>query len=181
MDSSLFHSLKGDNIYFKSLSTADAGEIHDYASDEDVSRFIGWELKNNLNETRDYVEEMLKRESAGTHLYASIVLKSSQKIIGTAMIVNFDKKANHAEVGYVFHKDFWGKGYGTEAVVLMSSFAFNELKLHKLHACIVDANIGSSRVLEKNGFELEGRLKDYFYIDDKYFDEIIYGKLKTFK
>jgi ribosomal-protein-alanine N-acetyltransferase len=179
MNTNLFHNLEGKNIYFKALSKSDAEEIHNYASDVDVSRFIGWRLMNTLNETRDYIEVMLNREPAGTHLYASIVLKSTQVIIGTAMIFNFDQSAQHAEIGYVFHKDHWGKGYGTEIVTLMNDFAFNSLNLHKLHANVTHANIGSVRVLEKNGFKLVGRLKDYYFIEDKYYDELFFEKLHS--
>lgn len=178
MNTSLFHGLEGRNITFKDLSTNDAQEIHSYASDEDVSRFIGWKLMKNLSETNNHIKEMLKRESAGTHLYASIVLKSTQEIIGTAMIFNFDHEAKHAEIGYVFHHNHWGKGYGTETVSLMSDFAFSSLDLHKLHARVVDTNVGSIRVLEKNGFELEGRLRDFYFIDDLYYDGMIFGKLR---
>lgn len=179
MNKSLFHRLEGENICFKSLSISDAEEIHSYASDENVSRFIGWKLMHTLDETRDYIEEMMKRESVGTHLYASIVLKSTQVIIGTAMIFNFNLEAKHAEIGYVFHSDHWGKGYGTEAIALMNDFAFESLNLNKLHACVVDANIGSSRILEKNGFELEGRLKYYYFIDGVYYDNLSFGKIKS--
>lgn len=177
MNSGLFHSLIGEKVYFKALSMEDSQEIHDYASDNDVSRFIGWDLMNTLDETRELVELMLKREAAGTHLYASIVLSSNQAIIGTAMIFNFDQEANQAEIGYVFHKDYWGKGYGTETAALMSDFAFKTLNLHKLHASVTDANIGSARVLEKNGFDLEGRLKDHYFIEDKYYDSLLFGKI----
>jgi [ribosomal protein S5]-alanine N-acetyltransferase len=173
----LFHSLEGEQVYFKALNIDDVQEIHDYASDKEVSRFIGWNLMNTLNETRELIETMIQRESEGTHLYASIVLKSTQAIIGTAMIFNFDRVANHAEIGYVFHKDYWGKGYGTEIVALMSDFAFTSLNLHKLHACVVDANIGSARILEKNGYELEGRLKDHYFIEDQYYDSLLFGKI----
>ncbi|HHY28233.1 MAG TPA: GNAT family N-acetyltransferase [Desulfitobacterium dehalogenans] len=177
MNTSLFHSLEGENICFKSLSTNDAKDIHNYASDEEVSRFIGWNLMNTLNETREHIETMIERESAGTHLYASIVLKSTQAVIGTAMIFNFNPKANHAEIGYVLHKKYWGKSYGTESVTLMSNFALTSLNLHKLHASVVDANIGSARILEKNGYELEGRLKDHYFIEDKYYDALLFGKI----
>lgn len=179
MDESLFHKLEGKDIYFKALNTKDVNEIHQYASDEEVSRFIGWRLMNTIDETRNHIEEMLKRESAGTHLYASVVLKATEVIIGTAMIFGFDKEANHAEIGYVFNKAYWGKGYCTEATNLMSNFAFEVLELHKLHARVVDTNNGSIRVLEKNGFELEGKLKDYFFIEGRYYDELIFGKLQT--
>ncbi|MDF2890108.1 MAG: N-acetyltransferase [Clostridia bacterium] len=178
MNTSLFHGLKGEKIHFKALNTSDAQEIHSYASDEEVSRFIGWPLMKTLDETHNYIEEMIRREAACTHLYASIVLKSTQKIIGTAMIFNFDREAKHAEIGYVFHSSHWGKGYGTETVALMNDFAFDLLKLHKLHARVVEANVGSIRVLEKNSFELEGRLKDYHFIEGSYYDSMLLGKLR---
>lgn len=179
MDTRLFHDLQGENIYFKSLSITDSAKIHKYASDTDVSRFIGWRLMNDVDETREYIEEMMKREAAGTHIYASIVLRTTQEIIGTAMIFNFDNEAKHAEIGYVFHKDHWGQGYGTQAVILMNDFAFESLKLHKLHARVVDRNIGSIRVLERNGFELEGRFKDYYFIEDEYCEGLFFGKVRS--
>jgi len=179
MSTSIFHGLEVGDICFKSLSTKDVKEIHSYASDENVSRFIGWQLMKTMDETHNHVEEMLKRESAGTHLYASVVLKSTQAIIGTAMIFNFNHEAKHAEIGYVSHSGYWGMGYGTESIALMNNFAFETLKLHKLHARVVDTNIGSVRALEKNGFELEGRFKDYYFIDGAYYDGLFFGKLQS--
>lgn len=176
MSANLFHDLEEENIYFKALDTKDAQEIHSYASDKNVKKFIGWPLMKTLDETHNYIEEMLRRESAGTHLYASVVLKETNEIIGTAMIFGFDHEAKHAEIGYVFHSKHWGKGYGTETVALMDNFAFNSLNLRKLHARVVDANVGSARVLEKNGFELEGRLKDYYYIENSFHDMLMFGK-----
>lgn len=177
MNKQLFHNLESELILFKSLNIFDAVQIHEFASDKDVSRYIGWSLMDNLEDTKQHVEEMIKKEELGTHLYASILLKNTQKIIGTAMIFNFDNQANHAEIGYVFHKDYWGNGYGTQAVELMSDFAFKILNLHKLHARIVDKNIGSVRILERNGFDLEGKLKDYYFIDGDYCHGLFFGKI----
>ncbi|MGE6375737.1 GNAT family N-acetyltransferase [Peribacillus muralis] len=173
----LFHSLEGEKIYFKALRIEDVQEIHHYASDQKVSRFIGWDLMSTLEDTRQFIEIMLKRESEGTHLYSSIVEKITHEIIGTAIIFNFDQEANQAEVGYVLHKQHWDKGYGTEIVALISDFAFKSLNLHKLHATVVHANIGSARILEKNSYELEGRLKDHYFIEDKYYDALLFGKI----
>ncbi|MEL1134549.1 GNAT family N-acetyltransferase [Desulfitobacterium sp. THU1] len=179
MGACAFHCLEGKDIYFKSLKIEDAQEIHAYTSDQEVSKFIGWPLMNTLDETREHIATMLKRESAGTHFYASIALKSNQIIIGTAMIFNIDRIANHAEIGYVLHKKYWGKGYGTESVALISAFAFEALNLHKLCASVVDANIGSARILEKNGYELEGRLKDHYFLEKKYYNALLFGKIKA--
>jgi RimJ/RimL family protein N-acetyltransferase len=51
-------------------------------------------------------------------------------------------------------------GYATEAVELASSYALNYLELETLLASIYEGNVGSRRVLEKNGYRLAGRFKD---------------------
>ncbi len=177
MNNTLFHSLEGEKLKFKQMITKDSEVVHGFASDPDVSRFIGWPLTRSLEETKDYVEKMIRRDESGSHIYANIIDKSTNELIGTAMVFNFDEAAKHAEIGYVFHKDVWGRGFCTETVKLICDFAFNELGLHKLHAQVNAANIGSSRVLEKNGFELEGRLRDYHFVDGQYYDSLFYGKL----
>lgn len=177
MDTNLFHMLDGDNLYFKLLSLDDAIAIHRFASDERVAKYIGWNLTHNLEETLELIEGMIKKESTGTSLYASIVHKQTDKVIGTCMFFNFNMEAKHAEIGYVLSASYWDKGYGSEIVRIMHDYGLEYLELHKLHARVVDVNIGSSKVLEKNGFSLEGRLKDYFFIDDKYYDGLLFGKI----
>jgi [ribosomal protein S5]-alanine N-acetyltransferase len=177
MDIKIFHSLENEEICFKALSVSDCMDIHNFASDEVVSRYIGWNLMKNVKETNDFIEDMIKREIEGTYLYASVELKATGKVIGIVMLFNIDKEANHAEVGYVFDKAYWGKGYGTNSVKLINEFAFNICKLNKLCARVVDGNSGSSQILLKNGFELEGRLRDQYYVEGKYCDSLLYGKL----
>ncbi|GAB6110147.1 GNAT family N-acetyltransferase [Fusibacter bizertensis] len=177
MNSGLFHVLEGENVYFKALSLDDVQEIHHYASDKEVKRFIGWNLMHNLDETFNHVDLMIKRELAGTHLYASVVLKSNHLIIGTVMLFDFDEVSELAEIGYVFHRDFWGKGYGTESIALITEFAFDSLKLHKIKANVVDINIGSIKLLEKNGYQLEGREKNKSFIEGNYYDLLHFAKV----
>lgn len=177
MDTNLFHMLDGENLYFKLLSLDDAIAIHRFASDENVARYIGWNLSHSFEETLQLIEGMIEKELAGTSQYASIVHKKTDKVIGTCMFFNFNMEAKHTELGYVLSANYWGKGYGTEIVTIMCDYALEYLELHKLHARVVDVNIGSSRVLEKNGFVLEGRLKDYYYIDEQYYDGLFFGKI----
>jgi ribosomal-protein-alanine N-acetyltransferase len=177
MSISIFHGLQGEKIYFKALSIDDVEAIHSYASDPNVKKFIGWPLMKTLEDTRKHIEGMIQKEEAGTHQFVSIVLKENNEVIGTAIVFNFDKEANNAEIGYVLHADHWGKGYGTEVVALVSDYVFKTLKLHRLHARVVHVNTGSARILEKNGFDLEGRLREHHFIDGKYYDCLIYGKL----
>lgn len=173
-----FNALTSERLYFCPIDTIDSEAIHAYASDTEVSRYIGWALKQTLQETKDYVEEMIRREKLGTHLYATVKLKDTHRVIGTVMLFNFDHEAKNAEVGYVFHRQYWGRGYCSEALKMIDYFAFNTLKLHRVHARVVSGNGASARVLEKNNYLREGRLRDHYRIDNQFNDCLIYGKLQ---
>lgn len=64
-----------------------------------------------------------------------------------------------AELGYWLGVESWGKGLATEAVGLALRFAFGDLGLFRVYASTFAANVASRRVLEKNGFQLEGVLR----------------------
>ena len=174
-----FHGLGDDTIGFKALNTADAAAIHEYASDPEVSRYIGWRLMKSQDETYQHVETMIKRETELIQLYASVYLRETGEIIGTVMLFNMELEAANAEIGYVFRKDAWGKGYGSRSIALISDFVFNTLKFHRLYANVAAENVGSGKILLKNGFLLEGRLKDHYLVEERYCDRLIYGKLAT--
>jgi ribosomal-protein-alanine N-acetyltransferase len=167
--------LHGKRIDFQPISLAIAEELHEYASNGDVSRFIGWPLTNSLEESKEYVKKLLDNEIKHTHQYASIVLKETNKHIGTMMLFAFNDTAKHAEIGFVLHQDYWNKGYISEAVRILLAYLKDENIMHKLCARVVSSNMGSSKVLEKNGFKLEGTLVDQFFIEGKYYDSLQYG------
>ena len=60
---------------------------------------------------------------------------------------------------FIGDKSCWGLGYASEAIGLVCNWGFKELDLQKLNAGIYAGNLGSRRAFEKNGFELEGTLR----------------------
>lgn len=160
MKISQFHGMESARLQLRKISMDDAAEMFAYLSDEEVSRYIGWKLMHTLEDTHAHIGTLLAREEAGTHLYASVVLKATGTVIGNAMLFNMVAGEGRAEIGYVFHKAYWGQGYGTECVAMMDGFAFEELQLDTLYACADAANIPSARILEKNGYRLDETLAD---------------------
>jgi len=67
-----------------------------------------------------------------------------------------------------------GKGVATFAISKIISLARSKYKLNKLFAGVADKNEGSKKVLEKNGFILEGVRKKHVYLNNKFHDELIY-------
>ena len=63
-----------------------------------------------------------------------------------------------------FNKEFWGKGYAIEAILLLKHFAFENIGIKKLTAGMYSDNITSLRAFMKAGFSLEGILKSHYIL-----------------
>jgi RimJ/RimL family protein N-acetyltransferase len=70
-------------------------------------------------------------------------------------------------------KEYWGKGYGSEAKMLLLDYAFNTLNLRKVCSVVLAFNERSYRYSLKCGYKEEGRLKEQSYRQGKYWDEIL--------
>lgn len=101
------------------------------------------------------------------------------KVIGNITVERLpDVRKNDGELGFVFAREYWGKGIATEAAKLICDIAFRELSLNRLTAQVYEGNIASRRVLEKCGFTLEGNFKNAVTKGDKVYNLLILGKLK---
>jgi ribosomal-protein-alanine N-acetyltransferase len=83
-----------------------------------------------------------------------------------------------AEIGYWLGESFWGWGIMSEAVPALTEWAFAELHLVRLHAAVYARNPASARILEKAGYEYEGRLRARYFRDGEYIDGLLYAKLR---
>lgn len=83
------------------------------------------------------------------------------------------------ELGYWIGKNYWGKGFATEAVNRMIQFGFIELGLNRIWASAISRNRSSIKVLEKSGLRKEGTLRKNRLLLNTYEDVDVYGILKT--
>lgn len=84
-----------------------------------------------------------------------------------------------AEVGYTLSAAYHRQGFGTEALGLLVERAFSEPDIHRLEAvCAVD-NEPSWRLLERQGFQREGRLRGYYQINGRRVDHYLYARLRA--
>jgi RimJ/RimL family protein N-acetyltransferase len=106
---------------------------------------------------------------------------AGDKMIGAVGADSLEPGAAHrAEIGYWLAKPYWGQGIMTDVVGAYVRYAFTELQLLKLVAHVFEFNAASARVLEKNGFKLEGLLRKHFQKDGQLLDARLYGLLKEF-
>lgn len=89
-----------------------------------------------------------------------------------------DILARTAEIGYWIGEAHWGRGYATEALKAVVSYAFQTFDYHRLEAYHFGWNPASGRVLEKAGFKLEGCLREQICKNGEFTDAFVYGVLR---
>lgn len=163
-----------ERLILRRYRNSDLEDLYEYLSDPEVVRFEPYkamtmdEVKANL-EWRISTDEMI-----------AVELKSNQKMIGNVYLGKRDFEA--VEIGYVFNRDYWGKGYARESCNKLIELAFAN-GIHRIYAECDPDNLASWRLLESLGFEREAHLREnvYFWKDDNnnpiWKDTYIYAKL----
>lgn len=85
---------------------------------------------------------------------------------------------HQADMGYWLAKKYWGQGIMTKAVKAFTDYGFKQYKLKRISAKVYLFNQGSKKVLEHNGFKLEGILKKGAKKNNKFVDEYLLAKIK---
>ncbi len=97
--------------------------------------------------------------------------------LGLVFLFDIEMERDHAELAYWIVPEEHGAGYASEAADRCLSVAFEDLGLHKVIARVFEGNDASMRVLEKQGFEREGRLRENDYLRGEHKDTVLFGLL----
>jgi ribosomal-protein-alanine N-acetyltransferase len=97
---------------------------------------------------------------------------------GVGIELGTDVFRRSAEIGYWLGEPFWGRGIATEALRAMTAYAFERFDICRLEAGVFDWNPASARVLEKNGYVLEGRARLGVIKDGRMGDRLLYALVR---
>lgn len=99
--------------------------------------------------------------------------------IGNVSLQRINWTYRSAEFAIVMgEKDYWDKGYGTEAAKMIISHGFNRLNLHRVWTGTASTNIGMQKIAEKLGMKKEGVFRDAMFLNGQYVDIFEYGLLQ---
>lgn len=153
-----------------------------------TERYVAWladPVVNEFLETRyaaqplESIEGFVASMVESPHSYLFAIVEASGRHVGNIKIGPVVPRHLYADVSYfIGERDAWGKGYGTEAVRIVTRFGFERLGLHRCQAGLYESNIGSHRVLEKAGYVLDGRLSKQLRIADRWEDHVWFGALR---
>ena len=161
-----------DRLTLRKLLVTDCRDMYEYASRNDVTRYLTWHPHPDSAYTREYLEYLGGRYSAGMYYDWAVVYEPDCKMVGTCGFTSFNTVSDSAEVGYVINPDYWGKGIASEALERVLQFGFEELKLHRIEAKFMLENERSRSVMERVGMTFEGYHREAMLVKGVY---ITYG------
>lgn len=163
-----------ERLILRRYTENDLQDLYEYLSNPRVVQYEPYKPMN-IEETKSNLAWRISTEEM-----VAVELKSNHKMIGNVYMGKRDFES--LEIGYVFHEDYWGKGYAKESCMALISLAFSE-EIHRIFAECDPQNSASWRLLETLGFEREAHLKKnvYFWKDEEgrplWKDTYIYARL----
>ena len=165
--------LIGNKCYLSPVRTEDAEKYFEWLNDIEVSvNLRAYNQQISLETEREYLEKFATNQVAD--YFFGIITKDTDTLVGNCALMNPDFINRNAELGiFVGDKNYWGKGIGTESILLLLDFGFNVLNLHNIWLSFFDFNTKSKSIYEKCGFKVIGRRREAKIIGNLKFD-IVY-------
>ena len=160
--------LTGKRVYLRPLAKEDSVYLRKWSDDAEIRGLIGEVISMSQADCEKFLEEVCADNSREWFV---VVIKKNDRVIGEAGLLRMFPAWRTTDVSVIIgEKEEWGKGYGTETILLLLDYAFRHLDFHRVAIGVVGFNERALRFWEKVGFRREGIQRDGYYYDDKYYD-----------
>ncbi len=145
-------------------TVGDAPALWEAAQEDREAHLAPWmswaRSPSTLDETRQTLIRMQARWLLREDLAVGIFERATGRYLGGSGLHRIDWDLRAFEIGYWLRKSAVGYGYGSEAVQVLTRFAFDTLEANRVEIRMYAANAASRRVPERLGFVFEGRLRN---------------------
>lgn len=170
-------NIKGKSITLRSIEEEDLELLRDMINDPDIEKMVGgYSFPTSKIQQKKWFESTDNNQNN----LRLIIETEEDGAIGFANIVNIDWKNRTAFHGIkIGNKRFRAKGIGTDTVMSVMKYAFEELQLNRLDGSIIIYNEPSRRLYcDKCGWKIEGTRRKAVFKGNEYHDELLVGILR---
>lgn len=174
-----YPTLETERLNIRLFNENDTEDLYEICSDDLVTKYLSFETYTSIVDANARLEFLKKEyEELVVPPVWAIADKVTGKLIGSINFLHVREKDSYAEIGYLLHRGYWNKGIMTEALKEVLKFGFEKMKLNRIVIHCDARNIGSYRVMEKNGLIYEGTLRQERFEKGEYVDIKVYSMLK---
>ena len=164
--------LTGDLVRLRPLEPEDADALYRWHNDENVMRWLQAYFHESLAGLRKRLAD--RAENSYEKVTLCVETVEERKTIGIVALRDADPVNARGKVDiYIGEQEYWGGGYGTDALRTLCRYGFRTLRLHSIELTVVEANERAIRSYQKLGFQVDGRLRQAFHRDGEWHDELL--------
>ncbi|MFO8009112.1 MAG: GNAT family N-acetyltransferase [Candidatus Brocadiia bacterium] len=166
-------------LILRDVTEDDWRAVHEYAADPEVTRYLPFG-PNTEEQTRQFIQRTIQaqQDDPRRKFELGIVLPRTGELIGGCRVSLEDAGNRSGSIGYILHRDHWGRGIMTEAASELLRFGFSELDMHRIWATCDELNVASARVLEKIGMKREGLMREDTWMEERWRSTYLYAVLE---
>ena len=175
----IFENLCSERLELTEIDKSGLKDMHAYSTLESMYTFLEFVPHETLADTEKYLQKLIDRSGLNNGHYWFIKHIAEDKIIGTFGVHDIDWRKRIGEVSYGISPQYSKLGFFSESLFTVLNYLFKELNFHRICATTRFDNVGSIKGLQKQGFEIEGRLKDFYLSHDgNRYDALVLAILK---
>jgi RimJ/RimL family protein N-acetyltransferase len=168
--------LEGERVYLRPIGQDDTELYFQMLFHKEVRRLTGTQKSFTREQISRYIEG---KSHDSTSLLLLIALKDTDEVIGDIALQSIDGMNRNANVRIAITEEkHQGKGYGSEALLLMLDYGFGIVNLHRIELNVFSYNERAIRTYEKLGFQREGVQREALYYNHQYHDSILMSMLE---
>lgn len=170
--------IEGNLVNLRAPEMSDLDRAYRWINDREVTRHLVMRYQMPLLAEEAWLEGRTKQPLSYDNVFFAIETKDGRHI-GNMNFHKTQPENRKATLGVMIgEKDCWSQGYGTEAIVTLLRFGFDEMNLNRVDLTVFDGNDRAIACYRKCGFVEEGRLRQDQYTGGRYVDVIIMGVLR---
>jgi RimJ/RimL family protein N-acetyltransferase len=169
--------LKGDRVTLRALRRDDVEQMRQSANDVELELLGGDPPRpQSVEVIQAWYDEKIAKDNKDSVNFA---IEADGKYIGFCGLWRFDLTAQTCELGIgIGDRDYWGRGYGREAIGLLLDYAFRLRNQRRVWLTTSSDNERALRCYRACGFVEEGRLRAHLWSGGRYVDQVIMGILR---
>lgn len=171
-----FPEIKTERFLLRQIKKEDLKNIYKGLSHPEVIKYYGVNY-SSLESTKEQMSWYSNLEKSKTGIWWAISSGDRRKFYGAIGFYHISKEHKKAEIGFWLLPEYWGKGYVSEAIDNVLTYAADNLKLHRIEAFVESENNASANALKKLHFQYEGRMKDSELKNGKFISVDIFARL----